>query len=511
MEILCTDKTGTITEDKIRLEKCISMNGMDQLELFKLAYLNSFFQSGIKNPLDNAVLTFAIPEISDFQKVDEIPFDFYRKRGSIIVKHNDKHLLVCKGAPEEIWKICMGKDGLASNEHQVYNSLSQQGFRVLAVATREFIPRNGYTKADEEQLQFQGFVTFMDPPKEDAAQVIQSLAEMGVEIKIITGDNHMVTEKICRDIGLPVKGIMLGTEMANIPDEALQKKASATTIFARFSPDQKSRIIHALKAYHRSVGYLGDGINDAPSLRTADIGITVDSATDVAKEAADIILTQKHLLVLKEGILEGRKTFSNTMKYILMGLSSNFGNMFSVAAATLLLPFLPMLPVQILINNFLYDLSQMTLPSDNVDSSYVKKPQHWNIHMIRNFMFAYGILSSLFDLAAFYLLYNLFKVSQPQFRTGWFMESLATQILVVFIIRTNRLPFIQSKPGALLMTSALLCLLAGWSLPYLPFAGVLGFAPLQLHIVGYLSGVVILYLVCAELLKRAIHHYNPKQ
>jgi len=403
-----------------------------------------------------------------------------------------------------VLKVCLEHDGVSAKALELYHSLSMDGFRVLAVATRYITPKEQYTKEDEQQLELQGFTAFLDPPKPDAQRVIETLNEMGVEIKIITGDNHLVTQKICNEIGLPIKGIMQGTELVHIPDDALQRKVADITIFARFSPDEKNRVIQALKAYHRSVGYMGDGINDAPSLRSADIGITVNTATDVAREAADIILTRKELLVLKEGILEGRKTFGNTMKYILMDLSSNFGNMFSVAAATLLLPFLPMLPVQILINNLLYDTSQIAIPADHVDESYLMKPQRWDMRMVRNFMLIFGLLSSFFDLLAFYLLYRFFGVSEALFRTGWFMESLATQILVVFIIRTNQIPFIQSRPSAKLVLSASLCLLGGWLLPYLPFSHVAGFVPIPLPIAGYLTGLVAIYLCCAELLKRLI-------
>jgi len=504
MEILCTDKTGTITEDRIVMIKCVDIDNNENEELFLQAYLNSYLQTGVRNQLDEAIVHYKTPDISAFSKIDELPFDFYRKRMSTIVKHEGRHLLICKGAPEEVLKVCLEHDGVSAKALELYHSLSMDGFRVLAVATRYIAPKEQYTKEDEQQLELQGFTAFLDPPKPDAQRVIETLNEMGVEIKIITGDNHLVTQKICNEIGLPIKGIMQGTELVHIPDDALQRKVADITIFARFSPDEKNRVIQALKAYHRSVGYMGDGINDAPSLRSADIGITVNTATDVAREAADIILTRKELLVLKEGILEGRKTFGNTMKYILMDLSSNFGNMFSVAAATLLLPFLPMLPVQILINNLLYDTSQIAIPADHVDESYLMKPQRWDMRMVRNFMLIFGLLSSLFDLLAFYLLYRFFGVSEAQFRTGWFMESLATQILVVFIIRTNQIPFIQSRPSPKLVLSASLCLFGGWLLPYLPFSHVAGFVPIPLPIAGYLTGLVAIYLCCAELLKRLI-------
>jgi len=506
MEVLCTDKTGTITEDKISLIKYVDANGHTSETLFLLAYLNSHFQTGIRNPLDDAVLEHKRLDVSAYSKMDEIPFDFVRKRMSVVATTKGTNLLICKGAPEEIFKICAEDKQLMATANEQYESLSADGFRVLAIATRSVQVKERFTVQDEQELQLKGFIAFLDPPKEDADETVAELARIGVEVKIITGDNHLVTQKICKEIGLPVKGLMQGYELEHLTDDALKKRVLNTTIFTRFSPDQKNRIILALKAYHRSVGYLGDGINDAPSLKTADIGISVNSATDVAKDSADIILTKKDLLVLKEGIIEGRKTFGNSMKYILMVLSSNFGNMFSIAFATLVLPFLPMLPVQILVNNFLYDISQTAIPADNVDESYTRRPQHWNLRMIRSYMFIFGFTSSIFDLVTFYLLYNYFSVSETQFRTGWFMESLATQILVVFIIRTNDLPFIQSKPAKALVLSTLTCLALGWILPYSPFGSMIGFEPLPANVILFITGIVVAYLFCAEIVKRFIYH-----
>ena len=510
MEVLCTDKTGTITEDKIRLIKYVDPNGHMSESLFLLAYLNSLFQTGIRNPLDDAILEHKRLNVPSYRKMDEIPFDFVRKRMSVVVTTKESNLLICKGAPEEIFKICAEDQQLLVKANEQYESLSADGFRVLAIATKPVQPKERFSIQDEQQLQFNGFIAFLDPPKEDADETVAELARIGVEVKIITGDNHLVTQKICKEIGLPVKGLLQGNELELLSDDALKQRVLNTTIFTRCSPDQKNRIILALKAYYRAVGYLGDGINDAPSLKTADIGISVNSATDVAKDSADIILTKKDLLVLKEGIIEGRKTFGNNMKYILMVLSSNFGNMFSIAFATLLLPFLPMLPVQILINNFLYDISQTAIPADNVDESYTRLPQHWNLRLIRSYMFIFGFTSSIFDFVTFYLLYNYFSVSEAQFRTGWFMESLATQILVVFIIRTNDLPFIRSKPAKVLVLSTLTCLAIGWILPYSQFGGMIGFEPLPANVILFITGIVLTYLFCAELVKRFIYHrfYN---
>ena len=505
MEVLCTDKTGTLTEDVIHLIKYVDKQGTDSENVLLLAYLNSSYQTGIKNPLDDAVVSFRKVDITGYSKKDEIPFDFARRRMSVVVTFQDKNILICKGAPEEIFKACLmsEEDKLIANAE--YERLSMEGFRVLAVASKETGADEVFTIEDELAMTLQGFIAFLDPPKQDAGEVIAALKKIGVAVKIITGDNHLVTLKVCKEIGLPVKGILQGHEMAGLSPDALRQRVKRTTIFTRFSPEQKNRVILALKEYHGAVGYMGDGINDAPSLKTADIGISVNSATDVTKEAADIILTQKDLMVLKEGILEGRKTFGNTMKYILMGLSSNFGNMFSVAAATIFLPFLPMLPVQILINNFLYDTSQITIPGDNVDTSYIQKPQRWNLRMIYGYMFIFGITSSVFDLLTFFLLYRFFNVSRAQFRTGWFLESLATQILVVFIIRTWHVPFTESKPSGKLVFSVSVCLAAGWVLPYLPFSGLAGFERLPGRVLLYIVGIVIIYLFTAEWVKRFIY------
>lgn len=507
MDVLCTDKTGTLTEDRITLIKCVDINGNNSDTVFELAYLNSFFQTGIKNPLDDAILSHKKPDISAYQKTDEIPFDFYRKRMSVVVMNQNGTTLICKGAPEEILKVCTQDKEFIDEAIKQYELLSADGFRVVAIAVKNAGLQQAFSKQDEMQLSFKGFVAFLDPPKADAAETIHELAGIGVEVKIITGDNHLVTLKICREIGLPVKGMMQGYEMDTLTDDALQKRVSGTTIFTRFSPNQKNRVIEALKATHHAVGYMGDGINDAPSLKAADIGISVNSATDVAKESAHIILTEKDLSVLKAGILEGRRTFGNTMKYVLMGLSSNFGNMFSVAAATLFLPFLPMLPVQILINNFLYDTSQIAIPSDHVDDTYIERPQRWNIKMIYRYMLVFGITSSVFDLLTFWLLYAYFAVNEAQFRTGWFMESLATQILVVFIIRTRHTPSFTSRPSGKLVFSTLLCLFIGWLLPYLPFAQSIGFEILPFHVIIFIIGLVAVYLFSAEFVKRFIYSH----
>lgn len=509
MDVLCTDKTGTLTEDRISLIKCVNPDGVWDDKVFLMAYLTSRFQTGIQNPLDDAILRYGSPDIHSYQKAEEISFDFSRKRMSIVTLSADgKRQLICKGAPEEVFKACISEKTAEQRAIQVYESLSEEGFRVLAIAVKVVGYRERYTMLDEQEMTLLGFIAFMDPPKQDVDETIAALRDMGVEVKIITGDNHLVTRKICQEIGLPIKGIMAGTELESLTDDGLRNRVMNTTIFSRFSPEQKTRVIHALKDFHHSLGYLGDGINDAPSLKAADVGISVDSATDVAKDSADIILTRKDLLILKEGIMEGRKIFGNTMKYILMGLSSNFGNMLSVVVATLFLPFLPMLPSQILVNNFLYDTAQITIPTDQVDEDYTRKPHRWDLKMIYHYMLLFGVVSSIFDLATFVTLYKIFAVDEAQFRTGWFMESLATQILVVFVIRTEKNPLTESRPGKLLVLSTLICLVIGWMIPYTPLAGPLGFSPPPMPVLAVIMAWVIMYLVCAEFVKRYIHRYN---
>ncbi|WP_143306431.1 magnesium-translocating P-type ATPase [Chitinophaga vietnamensis] len=511
MDVLCTDKTGTLTTGEMQLVKCVDIEGAPSANVFRLAYLNSLLQTGAANPLDQAVLDSQRPQLPAFEKTDEIPFDFDRKRLSVVVKQEGGFTLICKGAPEAILKVCRTDAAVSQRIQQLYEGFSQDGLRVLAIASKQLPGGQGLQASDENELSFEGLAVFLDPPREDAAATIAEMEKIGVEVKIITGDHHLVTEKICREIGLPIKGILQGFEAEQLSDAALQEKVRSISIFTRFSPDQKNRVIHALKAHHTAVGYLGDGINDAPSLKAADIGISVANASDVAKDAADIILTHKQLIILRDGIMAGRETFANTMKYILMGLSSNFGNMFSVAAAAVFLPFLPMLPVQILLNNFLYDTAQITIPADNNDADSLYHPQRWNMTIIRNFMLIFGLLSSVFDLVIFFLLYHAFPVREAQFRTGWFMESLATQILVVFIIRTRKLSFIQSRPAMPLVISTLVCLATGWLLPYLPFAAVIGFEPLPLHIMLYICAVVIVYLFCAEVTKRLLYGHHAKK
>lgn len=522
MDVLCTDKTGTLTEDKIKLVKYTDVFGKTSENALVSAYLTSSYQTGIKNPLDNALLKFKKIKISDYKKIDEIPFDFIRKKMSVVVEKSKKLSLITKGAPEEIFKsseyysyngrqLRLTKDAFGKIEKQ-YHELSRQGYRVLAVAKRNVKYQRAYNKAFEAEMTLLGFVSFLDPPKKDVKRVIKELNNIGIDIKIITGDNELVTKKICSDLGIRIKGILLGSEIDTLTDDALKVKVEQANIFARFSPDEKNRIIHALKANGHVVGYMGDGINDAPSLKSADVGISVNTAVDVAKESAAIILTQKSLDVLKDGVLDGRKTFGNTMKYIMMGLSSNFGNMFSVAGAVIFLPFLPMLPIQILLNNFIYDFSQITIPSDNTDEEYIKKPKRWDIGFIKKFMFTLGPVSSLFDFVTFFVMFSLFGFStialQSNFQTAWFMESLATQTLVIFIIRTRKTPFLQSRPSIWLFISSIACVALGWLIPYSPAGKWFGLVPLPWHVVLPILGIVFVYLLIVEIVKRIFYQID---
>lgn len=513
MDVLCTDKTGTLTEDKISLINYTDAFGQSSDEVFKQTYLNSFFQTGVKNPLDEAVLSFKKVKLSGYEKFEEIPFDFARKMMSIAVAGPEGKFLVTKGAPEEVIKRC--KFYRAGNGTKALNSIAEDkaltyyrqasadGYRVLAVASKQIIvAKKKYTKDDEADLELLGFVAFLDPAKQGVKKILRELNNMGVEVKVITGDNELVAERICHEVGLVSKGTLLGQEAETMSDDALKIRAEATTIFARFSPDDKNRVINVLRSNNHVVGYLGDGINDAPSLKAADVGISVNNAVDVAKESADIVLTEKSLEALAQGIIEGRKAFANTMKYILMGLSSNFGNMFSVIGAVLFVPFLPMLPIQILLNNFIYDMSQITIPTDNVDDSWIRRPRRWNLKFVKKFMYAFGPISSIFDILTYVIMLYVFHASASVFQTGWFMESLATQTLVIHFIRTRQLPFIQSRASRWLLVSTFLAVIGGWLIPYTPLGAFFQFSPLPLKVLLAILGLVAVYLVLVEIAKR---------
>ncbi len=516
MDILCTDKTGTLTEDKIRLVTYTDIHGTEDENVFLYTYLNSSYQTGVRNPLDKAVLEYRKTDIGAYAKTEEIPFDFDRKMMSVAVSGPDGLTLITKGAPEEVLCRCSsyragGKDTTLSSVESAqamdrYRKLSADGFRVLALAVRRNVDaKENYTKDDERGMTFAGFVSFLDPAKQDVGDVLTKLGGFGVEVKIVTGDNELVTEKICRDVGLSVRGVLVGSEIEALDDEALAIRAESITVFARFSPDQKNRVITVLRARGHVVGYLGDGINDAPSLKTADVGISVENAVDIAKETADIILTDKHLRSVVDGIVEGRRTFGNTMKYVMMVLSSNFGNMFSVLGAIFYLPFLPMLPIQILLNNFIYDFSQITIPSDNVDADWVSRPHKWNLLIVKKFMFVFGPISSVFDFLTFFVLFSVFHLGAGAFQTGWFLESLATQTLVIHVIRTRQIPFFQSRASKLLTISTLGAVGVGWLIPLTPLGNVFSFSPVPVPALFAIVGLVVLYLALVEVVKRIFY------
>jgi P-type Mg2+ transporter len=519
MNVLCTDKTGTLTENLIKLILHIDMHGRDDPKVLLYSFLNSHFQTGLKSPLDEAILKHEEIEMSQFQKIDEVPFDFVRRRVSIVVEQEGQRFFIAKGAPEEIFKVCSYSEieGVASDLSEVtrrkieqkYNDLSAEGLRVLGVAYKKLREVKAvYSINDECDMTFLGFVAFLDPPKETAKQSLQMLGKAGVELKILTGDNELVTKKVCSELGFEVKGVILGSEISKMSDETLSAVVEEANVFARVTPAQKDRIITLLKLNGHVVGFMGDGINDAPSLKTSDVGISVSNAVDVARESADIILLKNDLTVLGEGVLEGRKTFGNTMKYIMMGVSSNFGNMFSAAGASIFLPFLPMLPIQILLNNLLYDTSQTVLTTDTVDPEYIEKPKRWDISFIKKFMIIIGPVSSLFDFVTFFTLLFVFqnvidpKLFPSSFQTAWFIESLCSQTLVVLIIRTRRVPFYKSRPSKFLAIMLLAVISFAIIVPYTPVGAFFGFVPPPITFYLALAGILGAYAVLAETVKR---------
>ena len=513
LDVLCSDKTGTLTVGTMSVDRSLDPFGKPSPRALELASLNSKFQTGIRSPLDDAILHQAPPDTADYVKRDEIPFDFDRRRLSVVAERQSRRILITKGALEGILPLLSGYEADGKVEplskeatqriQQTSDKLNSEGFRSLAVAYAEVPARPDYSVADERNLILAGFLSFADPPLPDAAQVLASLKQDGVEVKVISGDNDRVTAHVCAQVGIEPGHIVTGDDLDVTTDPALAHVAEETREFARISPVQKNRILLALKHNGHAVGFMGDGINDAPSLHAADVGISVSSAADVAREAADVILVEPGLRVLHEGIIEGRKAFGNVMKYLLMGTSSNFGNVLSMAAATLFLPFLPMLPTQILLNNLLYDVGQLTIPTDNVDETYLQKPQRWNISLIRNFMVFIGPISSVFDFLTFYVLLHVFRSNEAQFHTGWFVESLATQTLVLFVIRTSKNP-IRSRPSNPLLASCLTVVAIGTYLPFSPLAAVLGFTPLPAAYFAFLAVAIAAYLLLVEAAKRQL-------
>jgi len=532
MDILCTDKTGTLTMDKIVLERHLNIDGDDDDEVLKWAYLNSYHQTGLKNILDLAILEHV--ELNDylkveehFLKVDEIPFDFQRRRMSVILKQsNGKHLLICKGAVEEMLDLCSnafdpGEDKQLHIENDVIipmddevrqtilatsKRLNKEGLRVLLVAIKEFDDRAlNYSVEDEKDMVLTGFIGFLDPAKPSAKASIEALHKLGVEMKVLTGDNEIITKKICREVGIPVNKILLGGEIENMTDEELKAQIGDVSILAKLSPIQKSRIVKLLQEMGHTVGFMGDGINDAAALRDADVGISVDTAVDIAKESADIILLEKDLMVLRKGVIYGRRTFGNIIKYIKMTASSNFGNMFSMLGASAFLPFLPMLPVQILVQNLLYDISQTSIPWDMMDADFLEKPKKWDAGGITRFMIYIGPISSIFDYVTFAVMFFFFKANsdahQSLFQSGWFIEGLLSQTLIVHMIRTKKIPFIQSWATAPVVALTSAIMLLGIIIPFTPFGGALKLVPLPLSYFPWLVGILVAYCFLTQLIK----------
>lgn len=518
MDVLCTDKTGTITCGKVVVEKHIDINGSNDDNVLRYAYFNSFYQTGLKNMMDAAIIEYTkknnIDVSGNYVKIDEIPFDFVRKRMSVVVRNDKKDVLICKGAVEEIVDLCSsyeisGITYILSNQDKekitkLVNDMNSQGFRVIAVARKVFNDLSDqYSAGDECDLMLSGFMAFMDPPKETSKEAIKRFREHNVGIKILTGDSDAVSRKICSEIELDADGVLLGSDIDAMSDEELSRASENTTIFAKLSPLHKERVIKALKSKGHVVGFMGDGINDAPALKAADVGISVDSAVDIAKESSDIILLENNLLVLDEGIMEGRKVFANIVKYIKMTASSNFGNMFSVIGASIFVPFLPMMPIQVLTNNLLYDISQTAIPTDNVDSEWLEKPRKWEIGRIKKFILCIGPVSSIFDYATFVIMLFIFHAwkNPSLFQTGWFIESLFTQTLIVHVIRTNKVPFVQSMASRPLMMTSLAIMAAGVVLINSPLAGAFGFVKLPNVYWGFLAAILLCYIVLTQIIK----------
>jgi Mg2+-importing ATPase len=520
IDVLCTDKTGTLTRDQVILERHCDVVREEDEGVLVLAYLNSHFQTGLKNVLDRAILAHTeVREqlnIPEHRKLDEIPFDFSRKIMSVAVETPEgASRLICKGAPEAIFKRCTRfelngqvhpiEPILIADLQEEHDALSEDGFRVLAIAYRDWQHKERFAKEDEKELILKGYVAFLDPPKESATPALEALQRHGVTVKVLTGDNELVSRKICRDVGLPGTDILLGSAVEGMSDAELSNAAAKATIFARLSPAHKRRIIGALKAKGHVVGFLGDGINDAPALRAADVGISVDTAVDIAKESADVILLEKSLLVLEEGVIEGRRVFANIQKYIRMGASSNFGNMFSVLGASIFLPFLPMAPIQVLTNNLLYDFSQVPIPTDNVDPEQVAKPAPWSIGHLTRFILFIGPCSSIFDYTTYFIMLYVFgcwdSARASLFQTGWFVESLLTQTLIIHIIRTQRIPFLQSRASWPILLTTVAIMIVGMWLPSSPIAEALGFTRLPNLYWPLVTVTLICYVVLTQCMK----------
>jgi P-type Mg2+ transporter len=528
MDVLCTDKTGTLTQDHVVLERYVDVTNRSSEDVLRYAYMNSFYQTGLRNLLDRAILAHSELDVErNCRKIDEIPFDFKRRRMSVVIDYEDRHVLICKGAVEEVVAACENyqvdedinplirliRDDLMDE----YRTLSAEGYRVLAIAYREFDrTKQLFSVADESELVLLGYIAFFDPAKDTSAKAIDALARSGVAVKILTGDNELVTKKVCRDVAMPITRVATGPQLAALDEAGFAREVEEANVLARLTPDQKEKVIKVLRASGHVVGFMGDGINDVLAMKAADVGISVDTAVDVAKESADIILLEKSLLVLEDGIMEGRKAFGNIVKYIKMGASSNFGNVFSVVGGALFLPFLAMSPIQFLINNLLYDFSQTGIPLDNVDPEYLARPRKWNMKSIRNFMVFIGPISSIFDYATFFLMLYFFgcvaygapgntpaqnRFFEDFFHTGWFVESLFTQTLIVHMIRTQRIPFIQSRPSRTMLLATISIMAVGAWLPFSRFAPFFGFVRLPGVYFAWLAGFLLAYGVLTHTVK----------
>lgn len=516
MTIMCSDKTGTLTEGKVKVNTTLDYLGNESEKVLKLAKINSTLQQGFKNPIDQAISSLKFDDLREYIRVDEIPYDFIRKRLSLLVRskdsnENQKNRLITKGAVSEILKIC--SDVADKNENivpisteidkikKIYEDLSSEGYRTLAVAYKDFENVSSVSRKDESEMVFAGFISLFDPPKENIVETIQNLKDLKVNLKVITGDNVLIAKNMAKQVGMENAKVITGDEIRNMSDAAFTHNVYKINVFAEIEPNQKEKIILALKKSGNVVGYMGDGINDVSAIHAADVGLSVNTAVDVAKGAADIVLLDKDLEVLIEGVKEGRRTFANTQKYIFMATSANFGNMFSMAGASLFLPFLPLLPKQVLLTNLMTDMPSMTIPTDSVDEEWVKNPHGWNLSFIKKFMLTFGILSSVFDYITFAVLLFFFKASEVEFQSGWFMESVVSATLIVLIIRTQR-SFFKSKPSKYLAISSIAVALFVMLLPSIPFASILGFRPLPLMFYPVLLGIVVLYILSAEITKK---------
>ena len=532
MDVLCTDKTGTLTEGIVQLDGALDVAGQPSEQVFRYAYLNAHFQTGLVNPLDEAIVAYADrgdvsppavaaagtggPQARPYVKVDEIPYDFVRKRLTVVVGQDGTlPSMITKGALDHVLEVCTFvqedggsvplDDGRLAHLQERYTAWSGQGLRVLGLAIRTVEPQaRPYTRADEHDLTFAGFLLFFDPPKSGVQETIADLAELGVRLKIITGDNRLVARHTAQAVGLPVTGVLTGHDLDDLSDEALWQAAERANLFVEVDPNQKERLILASQKMGHVVGYMGDGINDAPALHAADVGISVDKAVDVAKEAADLVLLERDLAVLHQGIVLGRTTFANTLKYVFITTSANFGNMFSMAGASLFLPFLPMLPMQILLTNFLTDFPAMAIAGDRVDREWVERPRRWDVHFIRNFMITFGLVSSVFDYLTFGTLLLVVRATTGQFRTGWFLESVLTELLILLVIRTQK-PFFKSRPGRLMLIGVLLVAGVTFVLPYSPLSGILGFTPLPVSLLLILASITVLYVATSEIAKQIFY------